>query len=102
MYLLDHNVDSEPVVLFKDGEHQGAIVIGSLREPHATILVDGANEVINKEAISVRKAIIVELFRSMEYALRDTDPKRRLEAAKRVLHSLAPDECDMVSWDKKE
>lgn len=101
MYSLDHNVHSEPVVLFQE-TGQGAIVIGSLREPHATLFVDGMNGELGKDSISVHKSIIVELFRSIEYSLRTGDPTMRLKDAKRVLHSLAPEECDMVSWSRKE
>lgn len=47
-------------------------------------------------------SVIVELFRSLEYAQRDVsignNPTRRLKAAERLLYAIAPNECSMVSW----
>ncbi len=62
---------------------------------------------MSDNVVTVPIDVIVELFRAAEYARRDLDTqgihgtriaKSRLKNMSETLHSLAPDECERVSW----
>lgn len=69
-----------------------------------------------ERVVEVNVATIVELFRTMEYGIRDLEKTRgrravdatalartlgRLDAMKELMMKLAPHECAMASWEKE-